>query len=161
MGYNEGGIRQVIKNGWRQNKTVLGSCRGGSKESHLRGGTLLSVANGYENRVVDGGMDPTGMGRFGFVTMLGKGGAKLTIISLYRPCEGSPRGNEGTIWKQQWAWAHVLKLGKKYDARTNILLDISKFVKNRVIHDFILGGDFNGVTGNQDPHTRQRPIPTP
>jgi len=54
MGYNEGGIRQGIKNGWRQSKTVLGSCRGGSTESHLRGGTLLSVANGYENRVVEG-----------------------------------------------------------------------------------------------------------
>ena len=145
MGYNEGGIRQGIKNGWRQSKTVLGSCRGGSTESHLRGGTLLSVANGYENRVVDGGMDPTGMGRFGFVTMLGKGGAKLTIISLYRPCEGSPKGNEGTIWKQQWARAQVLKLGEKYDPRTNILLDIAKFVKTRVDHDFIIGGDFNGV----------------
>ena len=91
--------------------------------------TLISVANEYENRVVDGGMDPIVMGRFGFVTMLGEGGAKLTIISLYRPCEGFPKGNEGTIWKQQWARAQVLKLGEKYDPRTNILLDIAKFVK--------------------------------
>ena len=62
-------------------------------------------------------MDPQQMGYFSYMEMEGKGDAKLLIISCYRPCRGSTKGGEGTIWKQQWSRAHHLGLGEDYDPR--------------------------------------------
>ena len=53
--------------------------------------------------------------------MEGKGNTKLLIISCYRPCKGSTKGGEGTIWKQQWSRAQHLGLGEDYDPRQKML----------------------------------------
>jgi hypothetical protein len=102
---------------WKNMKMIGGSCTGESIESHLQGGTLLAVSEGYENRVRDSKMDPQQMGYFSYMKLEGKGGAKILIISYYRPCRGSTKGGEGTIWKQQWSRAQHLGLGEDYDPR--------------------------------------------
>jgi hypothetical protein len=92
-------------------KMTGGSCKGEITELHLQGSTLLAASQGYENRVRDSKMDPQQMGYFSYMELEGKGDAKLLIISCYRPCRGSTKGGEGTIWKQKWSQAQYLGLG--------------------------------------------------
>ena len=90
-------------------------------------------------------MDPQQMDYFSYMEMEGKGDAKLLIISCYRPCKGSTKGREGTIWKQQWSWAQYLGLGEDYDPRREMLISLAKFLAMYPDHDRISGGDFNGI----------------
>ena len=97
---NQAGLRRGIQSRWKNMKMIGGSCRGESIELNLKGGTLLVAPESYENRVHDSKPDPQHMGYFSYMEMEGKGDAKLLIISCYRPCKGSTKGGEGTIWKQ-------------------------------------------------------------
>ena len=90
-------------------------------------------------------MDPQQMGYFSYMEMEGKGDAKLLIISCYRPCRGSTKGGEGTIWKQQWSRAQYLGLGEDCDLRREMLISIAKLLSTCPDHELITGGDFNGI----------------
>ena len=128
-------------------KMVGGSCGGETIESHLQGGTLLAASDGYKNRVRDSKPDPQHMGYFSSLEMEGKGDAKLLIISCYRPCRGSNKGGEGTIWNQQWSRAQQLGLGEDYDPRQEMLIFLTTFLSAYPTHELIIGGDFNGIDG--------------
>ena len=108
---NLAGLRRGIQSRWKNMKMIGGSYSGESIESHLQGGTLLVASEGYKNRVRESKPDPQHMGYFSYMEMEGKCDAKLLLISCYRPCKGSTKGGEGTIWKQQWSRAQHLGLG--------------------------------------------------
>ena len=126
-------------------KMTGGSCIRENIESHLQVCTLLAASTGYENRVQEIKPDPQHMGYFSYMEMEGKGEAKLLIISCYRPCKGSTKGGEGTIWKQQWARAQHLGLGEDYDPRKEMLISLVNLLSKYPDHELIIGGDFNGV----------------
>ena len=47
--------------------------------------------------------DPSGLGRWTFITLLGKNNSRTSIFNMYRPCD-SPIESVGgsTVIKQQW-----------------------------------------------------------
>ena len=142
---NMAGLRRGIQAKWKNMKMIGGSCAGETIESHLQGGTLLAASEGYEKRIRDSKIDPQHMGYFSSLEMEGKGEAKLLIISCYRPCKGSIKGGEGTIWKQQWSRAQHLGLGEEYDPRKEMLISLASFLSSYPDHELIIGGDFNGI----------------
>ena len=103
---------------------------------------------------------PQHMGYFSSLEMEGKGDAKLLIISCYRPCRGSTKGGEGTIWKQQWSRAQHLGLGEDYDPRQEMLISLANFLSAYPTHELIIGGDFNDIAEG-DPSSEGSPSSMP
>jgi hypothetical protein len=48
------------------------------------GGTLTLIANNWTSRIIERGVDPFGLGRWSYFTLIGKGNIKVMIITAYR-----------------------------------------------------------------------------
>ena len=89
--------RECVQRQFRVGKTVFGfpsrevdSCS--EKETFQAGGCLTTVQGKTATTVHNQGIyDPTGLGRWSGITLEGKGGNVLSIITAYRVCEGSIR----------------------------------------------------------------------
>jgi hypothetical protein len=65
------------------------------------GGTATAALGAWTHRVVDTGSDATGCGRWSYITYGGKGGKRLTYITVYRVCDQTDPGDTTTL-KQQY-----------------------------------------------------------
>jgi hypothetical protein len=65
------------------------------------GGTATAALGAWTHRVVDAGCDATGCGRWRYITYGGKGGKRLTHVTVYRVCDQTGLGDT-TAWKQQY-----------------------------------------------------------
>jgi hypothetical protein len=54
---------------------------------YKQGGTTTAALGGWTHRVVDPGSEATGCGRWGYITYSGKGGKRLTYITVCRVCD--------------------------------------------------------------------------
>ena len=52
------------------------------------GGTTMFTLDNVSSVVLQKGHDPSGMGRWTFITILGKNNSRTTIFTMYRPCKG-------------------------------------------------------------------------
>jgi hypothetical protein len=64
------------------------------------GGTATAALENWSHGVVGSEMDPTGCGRWRYVTYGGKGSKLITYISAYRVCNQTNPGDT-TAWRQQ------------------------------------------------------------
>ena len=95
--YLQLGYRESIRRQFRLGKSVFGypteavdKCSMG--DTFQAGGCLTTIQGRHTTMVQGHGIvDPTGLGRWSGLTLEGKGGSKLSIITVYRVCEGSVR----------------------------------------------------------------------
>ena len=104
---------------------------------------MFTLAN-VSSTVLQKGQDPSGMGRWTFIKILGKNNPRTTIFTMYRPCKGQIEtvGDTTTI-KQQWL---VMQQTKRKDhprkgGVTDIIIAINK--KRNEGHHIVLAMDRN------------------
>ena len=89
--------KACVKRKFRLGKTVFGypimevdRCLSGA--SFKAGGCLTTIQGKHTTTVQGSGIsDPTGLGRWSGITLEGKGGSTLSLLTVYRVCEGSVR----------------------------------------------------------------------
>jgi hypothetical protein len=76
--------------------------------SYKPGGTCIGVNGKWTTRITDRGVDPTGQGRWSYVTISGRDAPDIMFISAYRVCQraGSKAGPL-TAYAQQWTMSYV------------------------------------------------------
>jgi hypothetical protein len=100
---------------------------------HKPGGTFTAALGNWSHRVVDSGSDATVCGRWSYVIYGGKGGNRVTYITVYKVCDQHNPGDI-TVWKQQHNiqyeddTAHVGKI----DPHKQTLVDLEYFVQELI-----------------------------
>ncbi len=99
--------------------------------SYKPGGTCIGVNGKWTTRVTDRGVDPSGQGRWSYVTMSGRDAPDIMFISAYRVCQkaGSKAGPL-TSYAQQWTMSHVAG-NPTPDPRNDFITDLVQFVKDQ------------------------------
>jgi exonuclease III len=112
------------------NKTLRGtkiqtSCSPiGYKGNWQPGGTATFIHPDWAPQASTLGADPSNDGRWSYVTVTGKDGKAVTIITAYRPCK-----NEGdaTVWSQQWSLQRARGI-EQPDPRKQFFQDLKAFI---------------------------------
>ena len=83
-------FRQTLKETWPKHK--ISFC---TSESDITwnldckpGGTTMFTLDNVSSAVLQKGQDPSGMGRWNFLTILGKHNSRTTIFTMHRPYKG-------------------------------------------------------------------------
>ena len=99
--------------------------------SYKPGGTCIGVNGKWTTRITDKGVDPTGQGRWSYVTISGRDAPDIMFISAYRVCQ-KPGSKAGplTAYAQQWTISHVAG-NPKPDPRKDFITDLIAFVKEK------------------------------
>ena len=110
------------------------------------GGTAIISDGGWSSKLIDQGRDPSGLGRWSFITIVGKQDTKLTVICAYRVCKGQNINNVGptTAYAQQYGL--LKKAGKKSpNPRKQFITDLKGFIleKRAERHEILLCMDGN------------------
>ena len=94
----------------------------------------------YHLRYFKKGQDLSGMGRWTFLTILGKNNYRTTIFTMYRPCKDQIETvRDTTIIKQQWLIMQQTK--RKDHPRQVAIIDIIIAIKKK--HNIMLAMDGN------------------
>ena len=98
--------------------------------------------------VLQNEQDSLGIGRWTYLTILGKYNRRTTIFTMCRPCRGSISSMGEMVIKQQWL---VMQQTKRKDHPhkaiiIDIIIVINKTVKE--VHDIILSISGNGMFSN-------------
>ncbi len=73
-----------------------------SEPGATHGGTAIGTWGAWSGRVIAKGQDPSGLGRWSYITMIGKGQVKNTFVSAYRVCLQRPDSSRDTAYAQQY-----------------------------------------------------------
>jgi hypothetical protein len=95
------------------------------------GGTCIGVNGKWATRVTDRGTDPSGQGRWSYVTLSGRHSTDVLFISAYRVCQKQgTKAGPFTSYVQQWTMSRV-EGNKNPDPRQDFLTDLAEFVKTQ------------------------------
>jgi hypothetical protein len=96
-----------------------------------QGGGATAAMGSWTHRVVAAGSDATGCGRWSYITYRGKGGKRLTYITVYRVCYQTDPGDTNA-WMQKYniqyedESAHIINI----NPRKQTLVDLEYFVND-------------------------------
>ena len=116
-----------------------------SKSNYKPGGTATMAMGRMPCKVADSGIDPTGMGRWSYITFRGKEGVKVTVVTAYRVCPKAI-GACGPTTSTFVQCNKLLQQGKDQpNPRKQILEDLQDQIITWTMegHDVILGIDAN------------------
>jgi hypothetical protein len=119
------------------------------------GGTLTAVCDNWVSRIIGKGEDPFGLGRWSYVTLRGKVGCKVTIITAYN---ATPSPGDSTYYHQQHRVLSHLHHEKGFlsplDPRRQFILDLQSWLEFLKCegHQFILTMDANTVYDPDQDH---------
>jgi hypothetical protein len=146
------------KYGWRENtyqtlRKPFGDARVEFSTSKAKlegrykpGGTATAALGAWTHRVVDAGSDATGCVRWSYITYGGKGGKRLTYITVYRVCDQTDPGDT-TAWQQQYNIQYEDESARigNIDPHKQTLVDLEYFVNNLINkeHDVAIFIDAN------------------
>ncbi len=114
--------------------------------SRQPGGTATVICDNWTSRVIDRGEDHLGLGRWSYITLRGKGSAKVTIVSAYN---STPSSGETTNFQQQHRT--LSRIHRQYQQqvtaqpRRQFILDFQAWLEYMIAdgHDLIIGMDAN------------------
>jgi hypothetical protein len=100
-------------------------------DSPIAGGTCTCVTGPWATRIMDRGCDPSCMGRWSFVTLIGRYNRKLTIVTAYR-VHNTTIGCAGpwTSYRQQWL-ALRASGHEQPNPRLQFIKDMTNFIQAR------------------------------
>jgi len=110
------------------------------RRTHLQGGVSIWSINDATHRVLERGVDQTGLGRWGFVRYQGRNGVTTRVYSVYRPCKSA---GPNTVYSQ-----HIRYMAEQNDARcpqVAMVQDLKQQLQEAtdVGDQIVVGGDFN------------------
>ena len=129
-------FHSAVRRSYKQSKVVFGSptkdidpCT--SSESFQAGGNLTLITGRMTSRSTGQNIeDSTGLGRWSGVTLEGTGGCRLSIITAYRVCNGSPSSAPlGSSFLREYEYLRTTK-SVSLNPRRRILSDLRS-----AIHD--------------------------
>ena len=94
--------------------------RGANEGSHQYGGVAVITVGQLSHSVDQRGQDPSGLGRWAWTTIRGRGGAVLRVVAAYRP--NPPGEGDSTVWWQHRAW--LLAQGDEREPRQAFMEDL-------------------------------------
>ena len=96
-------FRRTVKDAWPKNKIIFCASESNIKwnSDYKPGGTTMFTLNNISSAVLQKGHDPSGMGRWTFITILGKNNTRTSIFTIYRPCKGNIANVEDTTMIKQ------------------------------------------------------------
>ena len=96
-------FKRILQETWPKDK--IGTCTSesniSSNSDYKPGGTAMISLNKVTSVTINKGEDPSGLGRWKFITLLGENNRRTSIFNMYRPCD-SPIESVGgsTVIKQ-------------------------------------------------------------
>jgi hypothetical protein len=102
-----------------------------SRGDTSQGGTATAALGAWTHRVVDAWSDATRCGRWSYIAYGGKGGKRLTYITVYRVCDQTDPGDT-TAWKQQYNIQYEDESASigNIDPHKQTLVDLEYFVND-------------------------------
>ena len=99
------------------------------QETFQSGGNVTAVFDDFSSRVAGPSIvDPTGLGRWSGVTIEGNQARKLSIITAYRVCKGSPQSVPlGSSFLREYEFFRE-RSGKSVNPRRQFLCDLQQLV---------------------------------
>jgi len=98
------------------------------------GDTAIVCTDGsWGSKIIKRGQDPTGLGRWSYITIKGKDNIKLTIICGYRCCKGQKIENVGTTTAYFQQYGFLRQKGvKNSNPQGQFLKDFQSLVQKRM-----------------------------
>jgi exonuclease III len=132
---------------WAHSRIQTSSSQISFNSTRKPGGTLLGVTGNTSGRIMSHYSDS--MGRFSSLTLLGRLGKHITVISAYQVPKNSNLAGPTTAHTQQ-----VLQLKRidhpEQNPRKQFCDALDRFLQDQITsgHQIILGGDFNEEIGS-------------
>ena len=118
--------------------------------SYQPGGTATIVCGNWTARIMSKGEDPTGMGRWSYMILRGKGTRKIAIITAYNVCSThTAHRGDSTAYQQQYRILSNLLRQHNMPAAPHphrqLILDLQAWVEHLIAdnHEIILALDAN------------------
>ena len=142
-------FHNIIKGTSTHHRGAVSSARLGFNSNYQPGGTAVSVRNEWATRFLNKGSDD--IGRWSWLTLVGRGNTKVTFISGYRVCEGATEAAlpSKTVRAQQ-EWIYADRGAPSVDLRDQFVKDLGKMIRNLQVqgHDIVLMIDANEGIGH-------------
>ena len=110
---------RVVRRVWPRSRIFYSAIKSeDNNEVHRQGGVCLIVTCKWAPSVEEATLDD--VGRWVSITLKGQGKKRVTVITAYRPGDGSVTSNSGTVWRQQYDYFMSRDIGtevKKFDPR--------------------------------------------
>lgn len=101
--------------------TVANNRTDPTSTAYQHGGTLSMTMDKMVGYAIEAGRDPSGLGRWTWQRFRGKGGAKIRIVTCYRPVPGTAdgKGDAGRNGRKHWNQRSVWTSGEDSRRPTN------------------------------------------
>ena len=96
------------------------------------GGTATITEGGWSGRISERGADPSGMGRWSYITILGKNNQKLTIVTGYRNSKRDLNNVGSTTAVAQQAMLLEKQGRKRIGTEAAFLKDLEKWIQKKL-----------------------------
>ena len=148
--WENNGIREAILKEFRRGDkytTITGSTSNTTSYSVVKpGGTAIISDGDWSNKTIKRGQDPSGMGRWSFITIEGKKHSRIMIICGYRCCKGQTINTVGPLTSYAQQYYMLKNKGtKKPNPQKQFIKDIKKFITEAMLssHEILLCLDAN------------------
>jgi hypothetical protein len=133
---------------WKYVHTSFSSIDIPPPSDYLIGGTLTSAVGSWSSRVMSKEQDPSGMGCWSSITLVGKRNTKVTVIMGYH-CTRS--NGDACAWTQERIFMWDRQSKQSPNPRQQFIKDLIVYVKDKqcLKHDIILSLDANEVVGEE------------
>ena len=125
------------------------SARLGFGSNYQPGGTAVAVRNEWATRYLASGSD--NLGRWSWITLAGTGTTKVTLISVYRVCDGGAEASITTrTVRAQQEWMYAARGKGPINLRQQVVTDLVGLINKLKDegHDIVLMIDANEASGN-------------
>ena len=138
-----------------------------------RGGTCTLSLNHITSRTTLSGVDSTGLGRWSWIQVSGKGGLRTRIITAYRPCRSTSETGLTTVWDQHSRFLRDIGITTNPRERfdSDLRATLQEWIDNdiRIVlcidaNENVLDGPFSAMIdsiGLLNAHSTFRDIPLP
>ena len=166
-------LKESLKKTWRHSASVTSHITEDIMGENQPGSTLTIVTNNWTSRIIERGSDPYGLGRWTYITLRGKNGLKILLVTAYRVCTQalSSIGPHTSTAQQHHLLAKSYREANEIDnpiPRLQFIVDLQAWLEHKVQNNYsiILSIDANEGTSNKigkflpKSFTLDHPIPT-